>query len=222
MKKKKGRDSLRLEPTTRTVFVGESAHRLTLKEFQLLAFLIKISPSPATREKIYRRIWKLPLPTDEDEIEKRCRLKTVSVHVGRIRKKLTGPRWLVTDSKGKGYAVMEKPRDSKSADKTLPGEAGEIFDFLDKHVLQPVLRSPQASRKLKAGVLRTRNHLLQRTTGGMRDYFWRNVRGTVRSIPFAQALKVGGFKSFDDFVAEFREKFDDKWYYGKIFSHERR
>ena len=72
---------------------------LTPKEFGLLYELAVASPQPLDRGALYRKVWGLDPVSD-------AALKTVDVHVRRIRLKLgwTTDRWL-TYVKGRGYCL---------------------------------------------------------------------------------------------------------------------
>ena len=73
---------------------------LTPKEFELLYFLAKHTPNPTERADIYRLVWGVEAPSEGA-------LKTVEVHVRRIRLKLgwKSDQWLVSVS-GRGYALI--------------------------------------------------------------------------------------------------------------------
>lgn len=73
---------------------------LTPKEFELLYFLAKRTPNPTERADIYRQVWGVEAPSEGA-------LKTVEVHVRRIRLKLgwKSDQWLVSVS-GRGYALI--------------------------------------------------------------------------------------------------------------------
>jgi len=73
---------------------------LTPKEFELLYFLARRTPTPTDRASIYREVWGVEPPSE-------VALKTVEVHVRRVRLKLgwRSDQWLVSVS-GRGYAVI--------------------------------------------------------------------------------------------------------------------
>lgn len=77
----------------------EYAH-LTPKEFELLYYLAGKTPSPSDRATIYREVWGVEAPSEGS-------LKTVEVHVRRIRLKLgwKSDKWLLSVS-GRGYALI--------------------------------------------------------------------------------------------------------------------
>ena len=79
---------------------GKEFQHLTPKEFELLYFLAKRTPSPTERADIYRLVWGVEAPSEGA-------LKTVEVHVRRIRLKLgwKSDQWLVSVS-GRGYALI--------------------------------------------------------------------------------------------------------------------
>ena len=73
---------------------------LTPKEFELLYFLASKTPNPTERADVYREVWGVEAPSEGA-------LKTVEVHVRRIRLKLgwKSDQWLVSVS-GRGYALI--------------------------------------------------------------------------------------------------------------------
>jgi len=73
---------------------------LTPKEFELLYFLASRTPNPTERADVYRQVWGVEAPSEGS-------LKTVEVHVRRIRLKLgwKSDQWLVSVS-GRGYALI--------------------------------------------------------------------------------------------------------------------
>lgn len=73
---------------------------LTPKEFELLYFLASKTPNPTERADVYRQVWGVEAPSEGA-------LKTVEVHVRRIRLKLgwKSDQWLVSVS-GRGYALI--------------------------------------------------------------------------------------------------------------------
>ncbi len=79
---------------------GKEYQHLTPKEFELLYFLAKRTPSPTERAEVYLKVWGVEAPSEGA-------LKTVEVHVRRIRLKLgwKSDQWLVSVS-GRGYALI--------------------------------------------------------------------------------------------------------------------
>ncbi len=79
---------------------GKDYQHLTPKEFELLYFLANRTPSPTDRSSIYLEVWGVAAPSEGA-------LKTVEVHVRRIRLKLgwRSDQWLVSVS-GRGYALI--------------------------------------------------------------------------------------------------------------------
>ena len=79
---------------------GKEYAHLTPKEFGLLYELAGRSPEPEDRVALYQRVWGLDPPSEGS-------LKTVDVHVRRIRLKLgwRSDRWLVSVS-GRGYSIQ--------------------------------------------------------------------------------------------------------------------
>lgn len=79
---------------------GKEYQHLTPKEFELLYFLAMRTPSPTERAEVYLKVWGAEAPSEGA-------LKTVEVHVRRIRLKLgwKSDQWLVSVS-GRGYALI--------------------------------------------------------------------------------------------------------------------
>lgn len=79
---------------------GKEYQHLTPKEFELLYFLAAHTPSPTERAEVYLKVWGVEAPSEGA-------LKTVEVHVRRIRLKLgwKSDQWLVSVS-GRGYALI--------------------------------------------------------------------------------------------------------------------
>ena len=79
---------------------GKEFAHLTPKEFELLYFLAGRTPNPTERADVYREVWGVEAPSEGA-------LKTVEVHVRRIRLKLgwKSDQWLVSVS-GRGYALI--------------------------------------------------------------------------------------------------------------------
>ena len=92
---------LRLNYGRKLVTLRDKEHpQLTPKEFGLLYELAACSPEPQDRVALYRKVWGMDPPSEGS-------LKTVDVHVRRIRLKLgwRPDRWLVSVS-GRGYCVI--------------------------------------------------------------------------------------------------------------------
>jgi hypothetical protein len=95
---------------------------------------------------------------------------------------------------------------------TLEPKAQEIMDFLSTRVFDPILNSPNASAKVKTGVRYTVMHMEQRKTAlGMANYFWAAIRGTERSVHFADMMQYEGFDRFEEVFEEFRRRFDNNF-----------
>ena len=87
------------------VTVGRREHpELTPKEFELLYYLARRTPNPTDRATIYKDVWGVEPPSEGV-------LKTVEVHVRRVRLKLgwKSDQWLVSVS-GRGYALLPPKR----------------------------------------------------------------------------------------------------------------
>lgn len=82
------------------ILAGRKVGHLTAKEFGLLYDLALRSPEPSDRVRLYREVWGIEPPSEGS-------LKTVDVHVSRIRLKLgwAPEDWLVTVT-GRGYALI--------------------------------------------------------------------------------------------------------------------
>jgi two-component system, OmpR family, response regulator ResD len=84
-------DGLRIEPTTRTVLVGEREVTLTVREFDLLVFLAQHPGQVFSRDRIMELVWQIPDYSDSS---------TVTVHIRRLRAKLEPdpehPRYIQT------------------------------------------------------------------------------------------------------------------------------
>ncbi|OGS00225.1 MAG: hypothetical protein A2V88_12035 [Elusimicrobia bacterium RBG_16_66_12] len=95
------RGALALDYARKLVILGGKEHpHLTPKEFELLYYLAQRTPNPTDRAAIYRDVWGVEAPSEGS-------LKTVEVHVRRIRLKLgwRSDPWLVSVS-GRGYALI--------------------------------------------------------------------------------------------------------------------
>jgi DNA-binding response OmpR family regulator len=71
--------ALRLNPKTRNVFVGEKEIELKNKEYELLFYLASNPNHVFSKEHLYERIWGMDAFGD---------LKTVAVHISRLREKI--------------------------------------------------------------------------------------------------------------------------------------
>lgn len=82
------------------VLKGKEHSQLTPKEFGLLYELTRISPEPVDRVALYQKVWGMEPPSEGS-------LKTVDVHVRRIRLKLgwEPDKWLVYVH-GRGYCLL--------------------------------------------------------------------------------------------------------------------
>ncbi len=92
---------LKLDYSRKLVVTGKAEHpHLTPKEFELLYYLARRSPNPTDRATIYRDVWGVEPPSEGV-------LKTVEVHVRRVRLKLgwKSDQWLMSVS-GRGYALI--------------------------------------------------------------------------------------------------------------------
>ena len=71
--------ALRLEPATRRAFLGGDELDLTLREFELLAYLAAHPGRVFSRDQLMEAVWEYPFFTDTS---------TVTVHIRRLRAKL--------------------------------------------------------------------------------------------------------------------------------------
>ena len=97
--------ALRLDYGRKLAVLKAKEHpELTPKEFGLLYELARRSPEPLGRETIYERVWGMAAPSEGS-------LKTVDVHVRRIRLKLgwEADEWL-SYVHGRGYALVAPRR----------------------------------------------------------------------------------------------------------------
>lgn len=94
--------ALRIDFTTYEVFVRNKAVKLTLKEFELLRFLVQNPNRVLSRDQLLDRVW-----GGETFVTPR----TVDVHIRRLRKAVekddSNPSWILT-LRGVGYKFDEK------------------------------------------------------------------------------------------------------------------
>jgi DNA-binding response OmpR family regulator len=93
---------LELDPVSRVVRLGTDAVELTLREFELLDYLMRHHGQIVSRDMLARDVWKEPsrgTPLDN----------VIDVHITRLRKKIdqgAGPR-LIHTVRGVGFVVRE-------------------------------------------------------------------------------------------------------------------
>lgn len=88
---------LSIDPTTREVRLGDELLSLSLKEFALLHTLARQPTRVFSKAELLRDVWGyLSLGAT----------RTVDAHACRLRKKLGGPRWVVS-VRGVGYRLVE-------------------------------------------------------------------------------------------------------------------
>ena len=87
--------SVRLDPSRRRVFAGESEVALTATEFDLLAFLMRRPGMVFSREQLLSEVWGYAAAAST---------RTVDVHIAQLRAKL-GDASPVRTVRGVGYAV---------------------------------------------------------------------------------------------------------------------
>jgi two-component system, OmpR family, alkaline phosphatase synthesis response regulator PhoP len=96
------RGSLKIDPSTYEVFVRGKPVKLTLKEFELLRFLVQNPNRVLNRDQLLDRVW-----GGETFVTPR----TVDVHIRRLRKAVEKddrkPKWILT-VRGVGYKFDEK------------------------------------------------------------------------------------------------------------------
>jgi DNA-binding response OmpR family regulator len=94
--------SLKIDPSTYEVFVRGKPVKLTLKEFELLRFLVQNPNRVLNRDQLLDRVW-----GGETFVTPR----TVDVHIRRLRKAVEKddrkPKWILT-VRGVGYKFDEK------------------------------------------------------------------------------------------------------------------
>jgi two-component system alkaline phosphatase synthesis response regulator PhoP len=87
-----------LRHAEREVFVAGRPVELTVKEFDLLAFLLAHPGVVFSREQLLDRVWELTFSGGT---------RTVDVHVAQVRRKLGRPE-LVRTVRGAGYKAVRK------------------------------------------------------------------------------------------------------------------
>jgi phosphate regulon transcriptional regulator PhoB len=96
------RGALKINFSTYETFVKGKAIRLTLKEFELLRFLVQNPNRVLSRDQLLDRVWGGEVFVDP---------RTVDVHIRRLRKALeendSKPKWVLT-VRGVGYKFDEK------------------------------------------------------------------------------------------------------------------
>jgi DNA-binding response OmpR family regulator len=94
--------ALRLDPAARAVTMNGQAINLTVREFDLLQFLMRNPGQVFTREQLLDQVWGFTFASD---------MSTVTVHIRRLREKIesdpANPQWLQTVW-GVGYK-LERP-----------------------------------------------------------------------------------------------------------------
>lgn len=112
---------LTANPDAKRVIIGRKTYDgLAVKEFEVLCCLAKHHPKPINRRRLFREVWphrrrELPAPNtpldEKVDWERPIRrkqvsvsLKTVGVHVARLRKKLGKGR--IKNIRGKGYVLV--------------------------------------------------------------------------------------------------------------------
>ena len=95
----------------------------------------------------------------------------------------------------------------------LGGKESAVMQFLHEHVFDHILNSPTASNNLKAGVRQTIYRMQQLPANKMVQFYWSAIKGTDRSIRFANLMRQEGFSRFEDpeVLERFRLKFDDQF-----------
>jgi len=88
----------------------------------------------------------------------------------------------------------------------------QMMDFLYARVFGPALNSATVSASVKTGVNYTRMRMEQRgSADSMRSYFWAVVKGTDKSIRFADMMAAQGLDRFEEVLEDFRRIFTDEW-----------
>lgn len=89
--------SLRLDPGTRTVTLGDRPLQLTARELAIAELLMRRSPAAVGRLMIARQAW-------EDESDA-LGSNTIDVHIGHLRRKLSGSDVQLLTVRGAGYRL---------------------------------------------------------------------------------------------------------------------
>jgi DNA-binding response OmpR family regulator len=88
---------LSINPTTREVRLGDEVLSLSVKEFALLHTLARQPTRVFSKGELLRDVW---------GYRSLGATRTVDAHACRLRKKLGGPRWVVS-VRGVGYRLVE-------------------------------------------------------------------------------------------------------------------
>src|SRR5258705_519691 len=86
-----------LDPATRLVKVGDRPVQLSAKEFALLHALARQPTRVYSKAELLRDVW---------GYLSQGQTRTIDAHACRLRKKLGGPRWIVS-VRGVGYRLVE-------------------------------------------------------------------------------------------------------------------
>lgn len=89
-------DDLRISLTKHEVWIGDQMISLTLKEFELLCFLIKNKNHVQTRDHLLNEIWGYEFDGES---------RTVDVHIRTLRQKLGEKGSLIETVRGVGYKI---------------------------------------------------------------------------------------------------------------------
>jgi hypothetical protein len=106
---------------------------------------------------------------------------------------------------------MAQGRAATVGARPLGAKEQELMRFLHERVFDPILASPRASNELKQGVRLTIIRLNERDARGMVSYFWAALKGTERSIGFAELMRREGFDRFEEAMEDFRVRFGDQF-----------
>jgi DNA-binding response OmpR family regulator len=91
--------SLEVDPAARTVRFGGQEPSLTGTEFGILEILLRRSPAAVDRRMIAQHVW------DEEAVG--LGSNTISVHLARLRSKLTGAGVKIETVRGIGYRIVK-------------------------------------------------------------------------------------------------------------------
>lgn len=204
----------RLNRRTHVVIVdGRPSARLTPREFSLLDYLYKRRPRLIAAEELYKKLWRKKIPgfygAHDRSAWRRANLKTVQVHLKKIRNKLNLERTRILLTKwGKGYAIDLKGGFSDNNGR----KKREVLAFLNRKVFSKVLKSRRANaRELKPGVAKTLRRMRALNVAGIVQFYWDAIKGTERSRRFHAKMKKAGFTTFEDVLVEFRSDFTTEW-----------
>ena len=90
---------IRVDKTSREVFVNDALIELTFKEYELLRYLLENKNKPLSREDILNNVWGYDYLGET---------RTVDIHIKTIRRKLLEAEDYIKTVRGIGYKISEK------------------------------------------------------------------------------------------------------------------